>query len=166
VADMTILTSVASSLKAAGEITKAMMSLRDISLIQGKVIELQSLILAAQSDALTAQESQFSLLDRVRELEDRHSILAAWDQEKEKYELEQIAPNVFVWKLKSGPQGLGVSHKVCPTCFQRKQVSILQQETMHPGRAVVLVCKECGSDFYIHGQRQPEHSTRTPPRRR
>ena len=41
---------------------KALVTIRDATMLNEKVIELQRIILAAQSDALAAQSEQFSLL--------------------------------------------------------------------------------------------------------
>jgi U3 small nucleolar ribonucleoprotein component len=49
--------------------------------IQGKVFELQQVILAAQQDALTANEAQATLLKRIRELEKEVASLKTWQAE-------------------------------------------------------------------------------------
>ena len=67
--DMTAITAVAASLNAAKEITKAMIGLRDAALIQGKVIELNSTILDAQSSAFAANDERSALIEQVRDLE-------------------------------------------------------------------------------------------------
>jgi hypothetical protein len=77
--DIAAIAGLVSSLKAAGEITKAMVGLRDATMIQSKVIELNGIILSAQSSALEANVAQFSLLDRVRQLEAEIAGLKAWD---------------------------------------------------------------------------------------
>jgi hypothetical protein len=52
-----------SSLNAAVNITKAMKDLRDWSIVQSKVIELQSAILDAQSSLFTANEERATLIE-------------------------------------------------------------------------------------------------------
>ena len=53
--DMAAIAIVAKSLETAADITKAMIGLRDASMIQEKVIELQGVILSAQQGALATQ---------------------------------------------------------------------------------------------------------------
>jgi hypothetical protein len=124
--DISAIAGLVSSLKAAGEITKAMVGLRDAAMIQGKVIELNGIILSAQSSALEANVSQFSLLEQVRGLERDIARLEAWDTEKERYELRQLKPAAFVYVLKKGEAGSEPSHAICPNCYQRGLKSILQ----------------------------------------
>ncbi len=57
------------SLKDAADIAKVLVGLRDAAQIKTKVIDLQSAILTAQSDALSAQHEQMVLLQQVRELQ-------------------------------------------------------------------------------------------------
>jgi uncharacterized membrane protein len=59
------LSAAVSSLKAAGDIAKAMLTLRDATQLQGKVIELNATILAAQNCALVAQSAQSEMLNRL-----------------------------------------------------------------------------------------------------
>jgi hypothetical protein len=90
VVDMTAIAGLVSSLKAATDISKAMIGLRDTALIQGKVIELQGIILSARQSALSAQSDQFTLLERVRDLEKKLADLGAWGAEKTRYELKEV----------------------------------------------------------------------------
>jgi hypothetical protein len=57
------------SLKAAYDLSKAFLDVRGTVQQQGKVFELQSVILAAQQSALSAQEAQSTLSTRISELE-------------------------------------------------------------------------------------------------
>ena len=66
--DMTAITGLATSIRTALEITKAMKDLHDANLLQTKTFELTREILAAQSYAMEAVAAQSVLLDRVRQL--------------------------------------------------------------------------------------------------
>jgi hypothetical protein len=76
--DMSLIAGTVSSLKLAHDMAKALVTIRDATMLNEKVIELQRVILAAQSDALAAQSDQFSLLDRIRDLEKEIADLKAW----------------------------------------------------------------------------------------
>jgi hypothetical protein len=162
--DMTAITAVAASLNAAKEITKAMIGLRDAALIQGKVIELNSTILDAQSSAFAANDERSALIEQVRDLEKQLVDLKAWDTEKQRYHLKQIQTGVTVYALKEGMESGEPSHYLCTHCYGRAQKSVLQREMLSPGMTIIHVCHQCGAEFVEHGQRQPEH--RKMPRRR
>jgi hypothetical protein len=66
--DMSSIAGLASSLKVAGDITKAIVDLRDAQLVQTKVIELQREIMAAQGSALTALAAQSAIIVEIDEL--------------------------------------------------------------------------------------------------
>ena len=115
------------SLKTAAEITKAMIGLRDATMIQAKIIELQTVILSAQGAALSAQSDQFSLLERVRELEKEVANMKAWDREKKKYELSEVYPGAFAYTLKPQARGAEPAHWICAACYQHGRKSLLQE---------------------------------------
>ena len=117
-----------SSLKTAAEITKGIIGLRDASMIQDKVVELNGVILSAQSSALEANAAQFTLLDRVREIEEEIARMKAWDAEKQKYELKQIHTGAFAHVLKPQASGGEPPHWLCTTCYQNYRKSILQAQ--------------------------------------
>ena len=151
--DMSAVAGLMTSLRSVVEITKAMKDVSDANLIQTKVFELTREIMAAQSCAMEAQTAQSDLLRRIRELEEEKSKLEAWNAEKSRYELKSIQPGVHVYTLKQGMESGEELHYVCPTCCNRGQKSILQQETRYPGMVVMQVCHECGTELIERGQR-------------
>ena len=67
--DIGSISSLAGSLKAASDIAKAMMDLRDTQAFQTKAIELNGEIMSAQSSALSAYAEQTAMVKRISELE-------------------------------------------------------------------------------------------------
>jgi hypothetical protein len=124
--DMALISGAVSSLKLAFDMTKTLGAIRDFTKLNETVIELQRVIMAAQSDALAAQSDQFSLLDRIRSLEGEIDSLKAWDAEKERYQLTEVAPRVFAYVLKVDASGSEPPHWICPACYQQSKKSILQ----------------------------------------
>jgi hypothetical protein len=90
--DMAAITGLATSIRAAVEITRAMKDIHDANLIQTKTFELTREILAAQSYAMEAVAAQSALLNRVRELEEEKAKLEAWNTEKQRYKLTELGP--------------------------------------------------------------------------
>jgi hypothetical protein len=168
VPDLTAISAVTSSLKATSDIAKAMLGIRDAQLVREKAVELTTEIMSAQASALSAQTAQFDLIDRVRELEDKVTQLENWDREKQRYQLEEPAPGIFVYRTKPGMENGEPTHRICADCYHRGRKSFLQQDTRYPGRYTVLVCSECGTDMLIVGHRPhyTEQTTRPGSRRR
>lgn len=155
-------------LKTAADIAKTMIDMKSHAETQGKVIELQSVILAAQSSALDAQAAQSTLLEEIRNLKEQVARVKDWETQKKRYELHELetTKGVFVYRLKQDVQPPEPMHQICANCYENGQKSLLQQEVRYPGIAYVLVCLNCGADVYQHGHWQPEHSGRKKPSRR
>ena len=141
--DISAVAGLATSIRAAVEVTKAMKDIRDANLIQTKVFELTREIMAAQSYALEAVSAQSALLARVRELEEEKAKLEAWESEKKRYKLERLPPGVFVYALKPEMSGGEPSHRICTTCYNRGKKSILQE--LDEGYAK---CPECSTEIH------------------
>jgi hypothetical protein len=145
------------SLKTAADIAKGFLDLKEAAAVQGRVIELQSAILAAQSSALAAQSEQMSQLEEIRGLKEKLRELEAWETEKQRYKLATMGRGITVYTLKEGMENGEPSHSICASCYNSGHKSPLQQEIRIPGMAHVLVCHDCGSELYVHGERHKEH---------
>jgi len=152
--DMSAIAGAFTSLRASIEIARAIKDIDDANLIRTKVSELTDQIIDAQQSTLKAQMEQAELMERVRTLEAEIAKLKAWDKEKGRYGLKEIQPGLFVYGLKAGEERDEPPHSLCPTCFNRGQKSILQQEMRMPGRMTVQVCHECGTDLIEAGFRE------------
>lgn len=142
------------SIKAAKDIAKAAIGLRDAALLQSKVIELNEAILSAQSSAVDAMAEQSEMLQRVRELEQKIARLETWEAEKQRYKLEALPPGTHVYTLKSEMADGEPPHHICQTCYQRGKKSILNQGETHSG-TYHLRCNECDADLKVGYWRPP-----------
>lgn len=124
--DMSSIAALAGSLKAAADITAAAIDIRDGAKLQSKVIELQTIILSAQSSALMAQQDQFTLIEESRVLRRRIEQLEAWDGAAEDYELRQVDPGAFAYVSKSLEERGAANPWLCTNCFEAKRKSVLQ----------------------------------------
>lgn len=115
-----------SSVKTLYDLTKAMVSRRDVAAFEGKMIEFQAKILDTQADLLAAQEERSSFLARISDLEKEVTDLKAWEAEKQRYELKNFEWGVFAYRLKPEAQGSEPVHLLCTNCFQHGRKSILQ----------------------------------------
>jgi hypothetical protein len=146
--------------KSTTELTNAISSAADDSVIKAKVAEVNTQILAAQQSALAAQRDQFTLVDRVRDLEKEIARLEAWDTEKERYHLVPIGAGAFAYSVKRDTQGTDPPHQICANCYQNGRKSILHKEMLSPGRSEILGCQHCGAVIYIRGMYMKEHASR------
>jgi hypothetical protein len=163
--DDTAIVGMISGFKGAMELIQLAINTRDAGVIKAKAIELQGQIFAAQTSALTAEADQFTLLERVRELEKEVADLKAWDAEKEKYQLvevRRVAPgrnSAFAYVLKELVSSSGTKPYFCPHCYEDRLKSILQVEQRVPNLAEVLVCPRCGTEIFTQGDRDPRHAS-------
>jgi hypothetical protein len=145
------------SLRAAVDLTKAFVDVRDATKLQSLKFELMSLL-------VEAQETQAALIDQKRTLEARVRELEAWDREKEGYETQDVGNGVLAYVPKAHAQDSGPAPKLCAACFHRGHKSFLQPEFRSPGMSQYLVCSECGADLIVSGQRHSAHAS--PPKGR
>jgi hypothetical protein len=145
-ADPLTISGAIASLKTAGEIAGAFVGLRDQAIIQTKVIELQTVILAAQQSALSAQGEQFALLEEKRDLEAQIAHLEAWGREKERYQLQEIGRGSFAYVLKPDAHGSEPAHMICPNCYQHGRKSLLQATDALALRQRVHRCPACRTE--------------------
>lgn len=161
--DLTAILGVAQSLKVAGDLTKAVVDLRDAQLVQSKVIELQSVILSAQSSAMLAQQEQFTLVERIRSLETEVADLKAWDTQADEYELKQIDRAAFAYMKKEAMRGPEPAHWLCVNCFEHKRRSVLQDQGRSKADAQMEVfgCPTCRATLMVHWRRKPSEPYQT-----
>src|SRR5262249_26025571 len=114
--DAGCIASLAGSLKAMGDIAKAMIDLRDAQAFQAKVIELKREIMSAQGSALAAQSHHAAMVDEVRAMKTRIAQLEAWDHEKQRYQLTDHGGGTFTRALKPGMEGDEPFHRICSNC--------------------------------------------------
>lgn len=137
-----------SNLQAANELAKTSIALRDITALHAKTVALRKVILDAQSSALRAQSEQSSLLQRIRQLEEKVAKVETWAAEKQKYHLTEINPGQFAYTLKEQTGSPEPKHMLCANCYNHNEKSILQAEMRYAGRQRVFFCQNCGSDMF------------------
>lgn len=142
-----------SSLKAAFDLSKAFLDVKSAVEIQGKVFELQRVILAAQQDALRAQESQAALLQNIRDLEAQLASRNAWGAEKQRYSLRDYGNGTFAYELKVDAANGEPEHRLCPACFHAERKSILQFILRTDSEQDRYDCTACETSFFL-GVRQ------------
>lgn len=116
--DLIAIQAAISSLKSATDISRSLLEMKSMADVQGKVIELQSALLEAQNNALSATTAQFELQERIRELETQLKGRSDWDAQKSRYALVnpwQGPAQTYALK-RSEAQG-EEPHFACANCF-------------------------------------------------
>ena len=133
------------SSKAALDIAKAMVGLRDAEAMRTKTIELQGLILEFINKAIEVREAQSAQLNAISALEAEITRLKAWDAEKQQYELKPAGHGGVAFMLKPEARGGKAPHWLCPTCFEAGKKSFFQPAVAAAGFAARVECKTCKS---------------------
>jgi len=131
------------SLRAALDIAKAMIGLRDAEAFRSKSIELQETILKAMNEAIESREAYAAQIDRIRALEAEVANLKAWGAEKERYELKSVGQGCVAYVLKPEARGTEAPHWLCPNCFAKGEKAFLQATGATNYRDRVYKCARC-----------------------
>ncbi len=126
---MSLITGTISSLKTTGDITKSLINLKSISDVRDKVIELQSVIMDAQSSAIEANTNQLLLVEKITILKEKIAQMKTWDSEKQRYKLISLWNDAVVYSLKKSMKGAEPPHWICANCYEKGERSIIQKRT-------------------------------------
>ena len=152
--DISAITGLTAALKSAAEITKAMTEASDPGQIRTKIFELTREIISAQSCTITTQSSQFELLQSKRGLEEEITRLKAWNTEKYRYELRNVAPGAVAYVLKETMRGSEPVHWICANCFQSGKKRFLN-ESHSDLHFDYHKCQECAGKIRIRKASSP-----------
>jgi hypothetical protein len=130
-------------IRAALDITKAMVGLRDAEAFRAKSIELQAVVLDAFEKAIEAREAHSVQADRIRALEAEVANLKAWDAQKQQYELKPIGQGAVARILKPDARGTEAPHWLCPNCFEQGKKSLLQNTNRVERGHLLVGCVTC-----------------------
>ena len=135
------------SLKTAAGIVKAMMGLKVTAEVQGKVIELQSVILEAQGNAIEATTAQYQLAERIRELEAELASRDNWGNESQRYALVAMWGGAAqAYALKQAAANGESPHLLCPQCFAAGRKGMLAP--VNRNGEVYYVCPGCKNSIH------------------
>ena len=146
--DLLAIQSAITSLKAATDISKAILEMKTMTEVQGKVIELQSALLDVQQCAINATTSQFELLESVRKLESQLKDKEDWGKTQEKYMLANPWRGAAqVYALKTALSHGEAAHFLCTNCFHNHKKVILNPASGTGAHNIKMNCPECKSSI-------------------
>jgi hypothetical protein len=119
-------------------------------------------VIDLQKEILSAQSEQFTLLQRVDDLENEVARLKAWEADKKRYKLVELRPGVIAYSLKADMANGKPQHQLCTACYEVGFKSILKSEVWDPGRYSMIACQGCGWFAYMSGSADPSHHNLRP----
>lgn len=148
-----------SGFKAMLDIAKSFKDISDSAARQNIAIELREQI-------LSAQETQATLIEKVRTLEAEITRFETWDTERQKYQLKNVAKGATAYVLKKHAREGEPPHWICPNCYQHRKKSILQsagpaEKSGADMRKTAWGCAECGSSIRVQFTITPEFAEDT-----
>jgi hypothetical protein len=166
--DFSLLQGAVTSLKTAADMAVAFRNLQTMADVQAKAIELQQVILAAQSSALAAQSEQLALQDGMRQLKEELARAQAWNEERQRYRLVAPWSGAVVYALTRERSYSDPPHWICPNCYEEGRKSILTDLQLAPSKGphlLVLICSVCKSQIpsaYSGGSIQRKYAEDVP----
>ncbi|WET75505.1 hypothetical protein [Rhizobium croatiense] len=82
-------------------------------------------VINLQNEILSAQAAQAALVNRIGDLEKDLARFETWESEKKRYELEQLPPGIFAYRVKAGMENGEPPHKICANCYNKNNKSLL-----------------------------------------
>jgi len=134
------------AIKTAFDLARGLMDINDAANRNAAVIDLQEKI-------LTAQQAQAALVERINDLEKEVASFEAWDAEKKRYKLTDYGGGTFAYELRPEAAEGEPAHRVCPACFQKRHISVLQFAYRTSGGQDHCNCPACKTE-YDFGHRQ------------
>lgn len=110
-------------------------------------------IIELQENILSAQRAQAALIKRIDDLEKEVAGFETWETEKKRYYLKDFGGSTFAYELKESEAGGEPIHRVCPACYKKRHISILQFDFRTHAGQDKYGCPECKTSFEF-GHRQ------------
>lgn len=147
--DMGSIAAAANSLKVAGDIAAGLISLKTVTEVQAKAIELNQKIIAAQHEIFAANAAQSDLVQRVGDLERQIAQIKAWDEQKKRYKLTNPWEGnpALVYALTASCKDTEAAHWICTKCYDDGKRSILQPNKDKTG-FILLICPTCKAEIH------------------
>lgn len=137
------------ALKAASDIAKTLVGLRDSAQLLEKSVELNRKILDAQGALTEARSEQTAMIEQIRTLEEEIARLKSWETEKQRYELKRYLPGVLFYTLKQEGAGGEPVHALCAKCYHDGKKAIVQRTGKTTARDPTHFCPQCRTEYYV-----------------
>jgi predicted RNA-binding Zn-ribbon protein involved in translation (DUF1610 family) len=139
--DISAITGAYQGLKSAKEILGVVFDAKVDAEAKPKILEAMEKLGKAQDTLFELRESLFTLQEENKSLKDELAQARGWQSRAERYELAQAEGTAVVLKFKGEP-----AHFACPSCFNKKEIHILQDNRTMSGK---FRCTGCGAEYPI-----------------
>ena len=146
--DIATVTGAYEGLKAAKDIISGLFDAKIDIEVKAKIIEVQNKLGEAQDTLFGLREELFKLQEANNNLNRALENAQSWQTKSDQYELTKTNGGAVVYIFKGQPE-----HFACPSCFNSKQVHILQTNRTISGK---YRCTGCNSEFPIEQQKHVE----------
>lgn len=147
--DVASITGAYQGLKAAKDILGALFDAKVDAEAKPKILEALQKLGEAQDTLFALREELFSLQATNNQLRQEISDSKSWQAKAGQYELVKTTGGAVVYRFTGQPE-----HFACPSCFNSKQIQILQTNRTISGK---YRCTGCTSEFPVD-----PHSSHTP----
>lgn len=147
--ELALVSDLAGTLKTAAELAKTVKDANDMPTIKGKIIEMQDLLLTAQSSTMAASTKLFELLQENASLKRKVEAADVWTSTAQRYALKDYGGGTFAYELKPEEARGDPIHKICPVCFEANKRSVLQFRGRTTSRQEMFRCMPCEHDYFF-----------------
>ena len=154
---MATITAAYNGLKVAKDIVTGVAGLKIEADSIAKINDAVKKVSDAQDALFELREELFRLQEENNNLKKQISEQNEWNSRIENYELVKTAGGAVVYKSKQGTE-----HYICPTCKEKRELHILQDNRSHSGK---YRCVNCEAEFPINPQKSlptPQVHTKRP----
>jgi len=124
--DLVTFSTAATLAKNSFNVIKTIADLSKDAEINGKIIELQQIILSLQEQISVLRNDHQNLIQAKREVEEKLETYINKKEEKDKYEKFKFPTNAIGIRIKSPQDEMEKSIWYCAQCFENDEISILQ----------------------------------------
>lgn len=151
--DISAVTGAYQGLKAAKDILGVVFDAKVDAEAKPKILEAMEKLGRAQDTLFELREELFKLQELNNSLKEELATAKGWQARADQYQLTGTPGGGVVYEFKGTPK-----HFACPSCFNKKEVHILQDNRTFSGK---YRCTGCTSEYPI----QPQKRTPPPPPR-
>lgn len=146
--DIATITSAYEGLKAGKRILKFLYDSKIDAEAKEKIDEVMLKLGEAQDSLFLMREELFGLQSANESLKKEIAEFESWDNKVSEYKLVNTQGGATVYKYISEPE-----HFICPSCFEKRKIEILQDNRTASGKYRCIGCK---GEFPIKPQTVPE----------
>jgi hypothetical protein len=161
---LTSVSSIVGAFKSIKEAAESLVTIRDQATIMGTIGDINSKLIDAQNGIFAVNEERSALVQSVRDLEKEIADMKTWENEKQRYQLVALAPNIMAYQLKPSEHSTEPPHLLCANCYTDGKKSFLSQPVRgsHVDR---FKCNRCGEELVVQKDAGPRQivANRRPP---